>query len=640
MKPLLHQLETIDTLDKQFAQKDNKALVVLPSGAGKTHTVAFHVAKLKPKTFLYIVHRNEILNQTVKIFREICDLSNRDIGIIDSKHKEFTKPYLFATIQTLSNKKNLEKIRKDIEYMVIDEYHHVAADSYDKIITKHFTPKYLVGLTATPYRLDKLDIMKYIDGNIANDIDVFEGIERNILVPFEYIGLWDNIDYTQIRWSGHRYNVGDLDRKLIIHKRDEAVLEEYKNRIKDRLTIAFCNSVDHVHRITKKFNDQGIPAVGITYKEDPVTRQDILDDFRNGVYKVLFTRDILNEGVDFPECSAVMLLRPTISKTVFFQQIGRGLRKKAGKKNVIVLDYIGNYQRAFKKSDWLKMYKKEGETGEHIKPYYEYSPQIKIRFDQRVIEMMELQQRTYSKQDIIENYLYVKKMENVPSLGVNEYGRSKYRKYDKKIFTRRFGSFRDFLIEANLLDKSDQTIGIRKYPENFFKCDDKQKLIDNYWNIKKKWSEQGKTNYLRRITNCPSSKYFDKVEYSRYGIINYKRNWGTYTNFLVDIDEIDPENHTAKPKTEENIHVAIVRLQNKLGKKMFSVYEWEKEYGGYCRTMIGEMGGFNEFRKKFGVYHSKCLQCNEEFENRTVVKKFCSNICKRMYRKHKHRRSK
>ena len=216
-------------------------------------------------------------------------------------------------------------------------------------------------------------------------------------------------------------------------------------------------------------------------------------------------------------------------------------------------------------------------------------------------------------------------MENVDNLGVNEYGRSKYRKYDKKIFTRRFGSFRDFLIEANLLDKSDQTVGIRKYPENFFKCDDKQKLIDNYWNIKNKWLKQGKTNYLRRMANCPSSKYFDKVEYSRYGIINYKRNWGTYTNFLVDIGEIDPESqHVAKPKTEENIRMAITRLQNKLGKKMFSVYEWEKEYGGYCRTMIGELGGFNEFRKKFGVCGNGTG--NRGTSNRSIVHRSSSGF--------------
>lgn len=637
LKPLLHQKETIENLNKQFRENNNKSLVILPSGAGKTHTIAFHVAQLKPNTFLYVVHRNEILNQTVKIFREICNLSNRDIGIIDQKHKEYDKPYLFATIQTISNKKNLKHIRKDIEYMVIDEYHHVAAMTYDRIITKHFTPKYLIGLTATPYRLDKQDIMKYIDGNIVSDIDVFEGVERNILVPFEYIGLWDNIDYTEIRWSGHRYNVGDLDKKLIIHKRDEEVIKEYKNRIKDRLTIAFCNSVDHVNRITKKFNDEGIPSAGITYKEDPIIRQDVLNDFRNGVYKVIFTRDILNEGVDFPECSAVMLLRPTISKTIFFQQIGRGLRKKEGKENVIVLDYIGNYQRAFKKKDWLKMFKKMDEkTGENIKPYYEYSPHIKIRFDPRVIEMMEIQQRTYDKSDIIENYLYVKKMENIEGiLGVNQYGRSKYRKYNKKIFTRRFGNFRQFLIEANIIDKSDQKIGLRKYPENFFKCDDKQKLIDNYWNVKTKWQKEGKLNYLRRMANCPSSKYFDKVEYSRYGIINYKRNWGTYTDFLVDIGEVDPENlHTAKPKTDENIKIAIERLQKKLGKKNFSISEWEKEYGGYCKTMMEKMGGFNEFRKKFGLYKNICEHCGKEFDNITVRKRFCSPECSKMNRYH------
>src|SRR5215212_2831675 len=130
LQPLKHQLETIENLDNNFQNNKNKNMVVLPSGSGKTHTVAFHVAKIKPKTFLYIVHRNEILFPTIKIFKAICNLDkDKDIGIINQEHKQFDKPYTFATIQTISRPKTLEQLdRKQFEYFVLDEYHHSAAD--------------------------------------------------------------------------------------------------------------------------------------------------------------------------------------------------------------------------------------------------------------------------------------------------------------------------------------------------------------------------------------------------------------------------------------------------------------------------------------------------------------------------------
>lgn len=642
-KPFQHQIETIESLDQHFKNNNKKQLVVLPSGAGKTHTMAFHVAKLKPKTFLYIVHRNEILYQTIKIFRNICKLSNRDIGIINQKNKDYDKPYLFCTIQTLSNKKNLEKIRKDIEYMVIDEYHHTAAETYVRVLTKHFNPKYLVGLTATPYRLDKLDIMKFVDGNVANNIDLFEGVERDILVPFHYVGLWDNIDYSEIRWSGYRYNIGDLDRKLIVHKRDEAVLEEYKSRIlpENRLTIAFCNSVDHVNRITKKFKKAGIKAVGITYKEKPEVRQDILNDFRNGKYQILFTRDILNEGVDFPECSAIMFLRPTISKTIFFQQLGRGLRKMTGKKNVLVLDYIGNYYRAFQKKNWLKMFKKFGQTTEeNTKPYYEYSPDIKVEFEQQVIDMMELQERTMkdysdiSNNEIYDDYMNCCKLAagNKTFLKKSEYRDSPHRKYNIKRLVYKYGSFKEFLYVHNI--PYPEGYGIQKSPVNFYNCSDKKKLIENYHNVKKAWLLKGGVNHSIITRNCPPISVLNDSSISDYAAINYKNNWGgRYTNFLKDIGELRDIGflRTESIKTkEEKIKILISKLQKKLGRKFLSYIDWNKEYGGLAEQLITKEGGWNNFRKKFGIPSTiilKCKKCNKKFETSTNNKYYCSKDC-------------
>ncbi|HEX5519180.1 MAG TPA: DEAD/DEAH box helicase [Candidatus Nitrosocosmicus sp.] len=427
LKPLQHQIETIQKLDENFANNKYKNMVVLPSGSGKTHTIAFHVNKIKPGSFLYIVHRNEILYQTVKIFKEVCGewLRSMDIGVINEKNKDFDKPFIFATIQTLSIQKNLEQMNPKIAYMVIDEYHHVAAKSYETILD-YFKPKFFVGLTATPYRLDSKDIHSYVENTIANEIDLFEGIKKNILVPFHYVGLYDNINYSDIKWNGYSYDISDLDKKLIIVKRDEAVLKEYNEKIRlyNKPTIAFCNSINHVERMVSLFIQNGIKAIGITHKEKYKIRQEKIEGFKKGIYDIIFTRDILNEGVDFPECSAIMFLRPTISKTVFFQQLGRGLRKKEGKKDVLVLDYIGNYYKAFSRKSWLFEFSGIS-TNENIKPEYKYElPNgSTVWFDSRVINIFDIQERALKhrfedqlsslshldtneqKQHIIDNYI-------------------------------------------------------------------------------------------------------------------------------------------------------------------------------------------------------------------------------------------
>lgn len=654
MQPFKHQVQTIEQLGKQ-----DKQLIILPSGAGKTHTLAFDVNAKRPKTFLYVVHRNEILLQSIKIFKEICRewLKDEDIGIINQNSKDYTKPYIFASIQTLSKNKTIQKLNPAVQYLAIDEYHHVAAESYVRVLD-YFKPEFLVGLTATPYRLDDKDIMGFVDRNVAIDIDLFEGINRKILAPFKYVGLYDDIDYSQIRWSGYKYNIGDLDRKLIIHKRDQAVLKQYKELIEPdkRQTIAFCNSVDHVKRATSTFVKNGVRAVGLTYKDSYEFRNEVVSDFKKGFYDVLFTRDIFNEGVDFPECEAILFLRPTISKTVFFQQLGRGLRLREGKENVIVLDFIGNYHRAFDKKKWFLQFAQNAHTGKNIKPLFYFDPsKPEVLFDKRVIEIMDLQNRnddSYSETEIINNYLHVRIMEGYTGdrlLGLNAYGRSKHSRYNKKIFVRRFGSWRNFLIKAGIIAKTDTTVGLQKKPDNFYSCNNKEALIDNYWNVKTKWAELNIPNRLRVISHCPPRDYFENIKYSRYGIRNYKRVWGSYLKFLQEIrelqgDEIFPNySREVRINREGHIQTAISRLQKQLGRHFISVIEWEKAYGGYCKTYIDSLGGFAEFRRHYGIPDTaqiNCVQCNKILTKvkQPIRTRYCSKECKRMYWMHARRR--
>lgn len=576
IQPFKHQSDVINKLDEQFKQNNNKALIVLPSGAGKTHTIAFHVNKIKPKSILYIVHRNEILFQTIKIFKEICKINNK-IGIINKNYKDYNKPYLFTTIQTISKKENLNKINENIEYMIIDEYHHSGAETYKRII-QYFKPKYFVGLTATPYRLDKKDILSFIDNNIPVDIDLFDGIKDKILVPFHYIGLHDNINYKEIKYNGFAYNSSDLDRKLIIHKRDEAIINEYKDKIEkdNRLTIGFCNSIRHVERITEKFNMNGIKATGITWHERYEERQKKIQDFKDGCYKVLFARDILNEGVDFPECSAIMFLRPTISKTVFFQQLGRGLRKYKDKKDVLVLDFIGNYIKAFEKRTWFSKAHVMKYTGEYTKPIYEYDyPRPVIEFDEKVIEMMDIEESNYKNT-------------------VHPYER----------FT-----------------------------------DNKQELIDNYYKIKEYWTKnktksQTKMPLKQLIGNKSISKYGQWAYNKQYGnltnflseinkipIINHKILRTDSTDIII-----------------KKMNIKAKELQKKLGREFFTYSDWTKEYGEEGLRRLSIFGGFIGFKKAFNYplkWKKVCDVCNKAIYTRYSPNRgksyTCSTKCRNIY---------
>lgn len=580
--PLEHQKETISRVNEALKEGKTKQLIVLPSGAGKTHTIAFDVKQRRPVSFLYIVHRNEILEQSKAIFLDICkDFMNaQNTGILNQKNKDYNKPYLFASVLTLCRQKHLERLSpKYFNYIVLDEYHHVAANSYEKIMD-HFQPLLFIGLTATPYRLDDKDITSKI--NTTYSMDLFEGIENNILCPFQYLGLYDDIDYSQIRFSGYRYNKGDLDRKLVIHKRDQAVLDNYKELVRDRkATIAFCNSVHHVRRCVSLFLKAGIRAVGLTWKDPPELRRQIIKDFKTGLYDVLFTRDILNEGVDFPECEAIMFLRPTISKTVFFQQLGRGLRKKIGKSNVLVLDYIGNYNRAFEKRKWFGMFSQVQHSGNMIKPLYEHDPRKPlVVFDKRVVEIMDIQEKHYQT----------------------------------------------------------YTAPGTRFTTN------KQELIDNYYRVKEYWEKNSSGFEKKQVNqfyafsgkNIPPKKLLYDKNVSKYSLWSYFNVWGNFVKFLEEIKEVEITDITitrwdSKEAVLTKLTTMAEKLQKKLDRSYFNYADWFKEYKTNGMSHMNTLyGGFTEFKKHFGYplqYKTTCPVCGKEKLSQRINRKNVSFTC-------------
>lgn len=446
IKPNYAQEQALMQLQQTRKDGKNKALIVLPSGTGKTYLSAFDTLKVRGK-ILYIVHRHEILIQAIKSFKEVHNLRDDEISLFNKYEKDQDGKIVFTTIQTLSKEKNLIKFSPNFfEYIILDEFHHSKAETYEKVLS-YFKPKFLLGMTATPYRLDNKDILEAVNKNVPYVMDLKQGIERNLLVPFKYFGLWDNVDYSDIKYKNHRYKENDLDKKLLIDKRDRQIIKEVKKRLKKRKCIGFCNSVNHVLRCVKKFNEAGFMSASITHKNTLEERTKIIEDFRQGKYQILFTRDIFNEGIDFPEVKGLIFLRPTFSKTIFLQQLGRGLRVKEGKKDVVVLDFIGNYVNAYKIKVWLNEINEQGNERE-TKPIYSYTPRIKIYFQSKVIKIFEIQEnknKPVSKELLIEDYNRIKEMLKRPPYSRDILKYSKYPFYQYNEFFGSWIKFREFM---------------------------------------------------------------------------------------------------------------------------------------------------------------------------------------------------
>jgi hypothetical protein len=277
------------------------------------------------------------------------------------------------------------------------------------MVLKYFEPNFfMLGLTATPDRMDRKDIFELFDYQKIYEYNLFEAIENGFLVPYTYYGLQDNIDYNTIKHNGVKYNVADLDSKLIIIERNQKILEEYLSKGEGNKALGFCCSIKHANAMAAFFSENGIPSVSIT-AESP-NRDDLIKGFRNNLYSVVFTVDLFNEGVDFPDLRVLLFLRPTESKTVFFQQLGRGLRLCGGKENVVIIDFIGNY----KKANNIRKYLSKGSStktnpanGRIEKIEYEYSPKCEVIFDVEVEEILDRQdtiERDITKEDLIDAY--------------------------------------------------------------------------------------------------------------------------------------------------------------------------------------------------------------------------------------------
>jgi superfamily II DNA or RNA helicase len=338
-KPNDAQVEALYELNRIREMGASKGLVVAATGIGKTYLAAFD--SLGAGRVLFVAHREEILKQAARTFKSIRPEAS--ICFIGTGQKAYHQDLVFASVQTLTKKFHLNQIEKDaFEYLIIDEFHHASADSYQRILD-HFEPRFLLGLTATPHRLDNQDIFALCDYNVAYEVDLFSAIEKGWLVPFKYYGIYDDtVDYDQIPLIGGNYNEQALEAALSIHKRANLILKHF-DKHQGKHVIAFCATIVHADAMAKVFNANGIPSAAVHSKSE--NRVEAIEQLKTGKLQVIFTVDLFNEGVDIKEIDLVLFLRPTESPIVFLQQLGRGLRKCPSKKSLIVLDFIGNHKK-------------------------------------------------------------------------------------------------------------------------------------------------------------------------------------------------------------------------------------------------------------------------------------------------------
>lgn len=321
----------------------NKALVVAATGSGKTYLAALDARNFNPRKLLYVVHRDAILKGAMSTFKNVFGF-NRTYGYYTGETQELNCDFIFATSIMLA--KHLDEFDKnEFEYIVYDEVHHIMADTGMKIFS-YFTPSFLLGLTATPERMDNKDVMGLFENNIPFELRLRDAILYDLVVPFHYYGIRDTYaDYSSndkakvSREIAKSVNIDFIISQIIKHKKENAKLK----------ALAFCNTVEHCQMMANGFNEMGYSAVALTGNNDLGERIKAFDDLQNDLsqLQIICAVDILNEGIDIPSVNMVLFLRPTESQTIFLQQLGRGLRKYPQKEYVTVLDFIGNnYDRS------------------------------------------------------------------------------------------------------------------------------------------------------------------------------------------------------------------------------------------------------------------------------------------------------
>jgi len=607
----------LDRLDFFRFSDENKALVIAATGSGKTYLAAFDVKYTKPKRVLFLVHRENILISAKNSFESI--ISDFSCGLYTGNKKELQSDYIFATIQSMGTYfKNFKN--DEFDYIIVDEAHHITSPSYKNVI-KYFKPKFLLGLTATPNRMDGDNIYEFFDDNIVCDIRLNDALEYDLVVPFHYYGISDieQIDYKEIDLK----KIDDLAKLLMVNKRVDYIiqkLEFYSFSGEKRKALGFCVSKEHALYMSREFNKRGINSIALTSADSIELREQKikeLEDEKTNL-EVIFSVDIFNEGVDIPSLNTILMLRPTNSPIIFTQQLGRGLRKYKDKEFLTLLDFIGNHNKAYlialalignKKIDKESIKLSLLNNFAHISNAHIFMDKISKQMILSQIEKENFNSFKYLK----EQYLEVKSIliGKIPML-------SDYLDYD------------EFISPINFIDESKSYIEFLKRVEKTDQlnsiCDDEsflkairfiewllpikrvyefvilKYLLKNQY-IDKLIAKKVLAKYLKVINedtiihsfNFLSQSYFDKAQISRYlKLVEFKEQKLIKTKEFTEI----LKNKTKKDFIESSLEYGIVSYERDFSFEDYGL-PFLKIYEKYNMLNIAKLCNFDKIHSSF-----------------------------------------
>jgi superfamily II DNA or RNA helicase/HKD family nuclease len=357
VRPKPYQAEILEQLDAERTIHDrHRNLVVAATGTGKTVIAALDYRRLigevpnRELKLLFVAHRKEILQQSRRMYQEVLTDATFGEMLVDGQEPVQWR-HVFASIQSLSQRRLSEIEPKHFDVVVIDEFHHAEAASYRRLLD-HVQPVELVGLTATPERADGVDVREFFGGRVAAELRLWEALEQNLLCPFHYFGIHDGTDLELVQWRRGGYDLSALNTIYTGNNaRTRIVLKNLRDKVSDvgsMRALGFCVSVDHARYMAQRFVDAGVLARAVSAETSASDRRDALNALKNREINILFAVDLFNEGLDIPEVDTVLFLRPTESATVFLQQLGRGLRLTRGKTVLTALDFVGHQRREFR----------------------------------------------------------------------------------------------------------------------------------------------------------------------------------------------------------------------------------------------------------------------------------------------------
>ena len=405
------QIEALCALENTRAEGVGRALVQAATGVGKTYLAAFDSKDYE--RVLFVAHREEILKQAAQSFKNVRN--SDDYGFFDGESKCTDKSMIFASVATLGRSEYLNNkyFASDyFNYIVIDEFHHAVNDQYQRIVN-YFKPQFLLGLTATPERMDGRNIYEICDYNVPYEISLKEAINKGMLVPFHYYGIFDDTDYSKLHIVRGRYDEKELNETYIGNVHRYELIYKYYCKYGSRQALGFCCSKEHAREMAREFSSRGIPSVAVfsdASGEYTEKRNVAIQKLKNGEIRAIFSVDMFNEGVDITSVDMVMFLRPTESPIVFLQQLGRGLRKCRGKEFLTVLDFIGNYEKAGRVRFLLEGKSDMYREGCHLSDTLRFPDDCMVDFDLKLIDLFAEMDRKHLKlkDQVINEYFRVK----------------------------------------------------------------------------------------------------------------------------------------------------------------------------------------------------------------------------------------